>query len=157
MVEGPRPRRPWAVRCRMPAPMGAERRAAERPLSERELEVLRAVARGMGNRQAADALHISDATVKRHLANVYPKLGARSRTEAVRAALTGGLIDPEELRAGPSEGSGPPEATTRWRCASPGCGCEVVVVRGSGSPSWRPFVCHGLPMVPVPPPDGRGG
>ena len=126
--------------------MGAERRAAERPLSEREREVLLAVARRMGNREAADVLHISEATVKRHLANVYPKLGARSRTEAVRVALSTGWLDADEISGEPSEVVGPARAATRWRCAAAGCGCEVVVVRGSRSPWWRPMPCHGLPM-----------
>jgi DNA-binding CsgD family transcriptional regulator len=39
------------------------------------------------NRLIAEELHISEATVKRHLANVYERVGVRSRTEAVRTAL----------------------------------------------------------------------
>src|SRR3712207_5442115 len=54
--------------------------------SGRELEVLLLAARGMSNRQIASSLHLSEATVKRHLANVYQKMGVSSRGEAVRVA-----------------------------------------------------------------------
>jgi len=66
-------------------------------LSDRELEVLLQAARGMSNRQIAGSLHLSEATVKRHLANIYPKLGVVSRTEAVRVALSNGWISTREL------------------------------------------------------------
>jgi DNA-binding NarL/FixJ family response regulator len=56
-------------------------------LSERETEVLVLVARGLSNLQVATELNLSEATVKRHLANVYQKIGVRSRSEAVRMAL----------------------------------------------------------------------
>ena len=60
--------------------------------SERELEILRGAARGLSNRQIAASLSISEATVKRHLANVYAKVKVRSRGEAVRKALRQGWI-----------------------------------------------------------------
>jgi ATP/maltotriose-dependent transcriptional regulator MalT len=44
-------------------------------------------ARGHSNDQIAEELHLAPATVKRHLANVYQKIGVRSRSEAVRTAL----------------------------------------------------------------------
>jgi ATP/maltotriose-dependent transcriptional regulator MalT len=56
-------------------------------LSAREMEILVLVARGLSNRQIADSLLLSESTVKRHLANVYPKMGVSSRGEAVRQAL----------------------------------------------------------------------
>ena len=56
-------------------------------LSERETEVLVLVGRGLSNDQIAQELYISPATVKRDLANVYEKVGVRSRSEAVRMAL----------------------------------------------------------------------
>jgi len=59
----------------------------ESALSDRELEVLVLVARGFSNRQVARDLHISEATVKRHLANIYEKIGVGSRSDAVRTAL----------------------------------------------------------------------
>ena len=55
--------------------------------SSREMEILLLAARGMSNRQIASRLEISESTVKRHLANLYPKMEASSRGEAVRIAL----------------------------------------------------------------------
>jgi len=55
-------------------------------LTPRELEILRLIAVGMRNQEIADQLFISPATVKRHIANVYDKLDARHRTEALRRA-----------------------------------------------------------------------
>jgi DNA-binding NarL/FixJ family response regulator len=45
------------------------------------------LARGLSNRQIASSLRVSEGTVKRHLANSYPKMGVDSRGEAVRKAL----------------------------------------------------------------------
>ena len=61
-------------------------------LTERELDVLRRAARGLTNKQIGADLEISDRTVQNHLANIYAKLGAASRTEAVTAALQRQLI-----------------------------------------------------------------
>ena len=55
-------------------------------LSEREIEVLRLVATGMSNQQIARQLVITVGTVKKHLNNIFGKLGARSRIQAVAAA-----------------------------------------------------------------------
>jgi DNA-binding NarL/FixJ family response regulator len=60
----------------------------ESALSDRELEVLVLVARGLSNREVARELHIAEATVKRHLANIYEKTGVGSRSDAVRTALS---------------------------------------------------------------------
>jgi DNA-binding NarL/FixJ family response regulator len=57
-------------------------------LSVREMEVLLLAARGLSNRQLAASLRLSEATIKRHLANMYPKMGVSSRGEAVRKALS---------------------------------------------------------------------
>src|SRR5215203_1671711 len=56
-------------------------------LSERETEIVVLAARGLSNHQIAAELNLSEATVKRHLANVYAKIGVGSRSEAVRTAL----------------------------------------------------------------------
>jgi DNA-binding NarL/FixJ family response regulator len=56
-------------------------------LSKREFEALLLAARGYSNRQIAHHLDIAEATVKRHLANIYPKMDVGSRGEAVRKAL----------------------------------------------------------------------
>lgn len=57
------------------------------PLTDRETEVLRLAAKGMGNRQIATELGISDRTVQGHLANIYDKLNVSTRTEAVLTAV----------------------------------------------------------------------
>ncbi len=56
-------------------------------LSVREMEILVLVARGLSNRQIASLLTVSEGTVKRHLANAYPKMGVTSSRGAVRKAL----------------------------------------------------------------------
>ena len=68
-----------------PAQSAAAAGLAE-PLTAREVEVLRLVAGGMRNQEIADQLFISLSTVKRHIANVYGKLGTGHRTEAVARA-----------------------------------------------------------------------
>jgi DNA-binding NarL/FixJ family response regulator len=71
--------------------------AAAGGLSERETEVLVLAARGLSNRQIAGELYISDATVKRHLANIFLKVGVRSRNEMVRKAMVEEWIGIEEI------------------------------------------------------------
>jgi DNA-binding NarL/FixJ family response regulator len=61
-------------------------------LTERELEVLALVARGYTNKAIGAQLSISDRTVQGHLAHIYDKLNAASRTEAVMRAISLGLI-----------------------------------------------------------------
>jgi DNA-binding CsgD family transcriptional regulator len=61
-------------------------------LTPRELDVLRLVARGLGNKEIAAALDLSTHTVKYHLAAVLAKLGVRSRTEAVSRGIRTGLL-----------------------------------------------------------------
>ena len=71
-----------------PAPAAA-------PLTERELEVLRAAARGERNKEIAHALGISERTVKAHLAGVFNKLGVDSRAAAVAIAAQQGWLEQE--------------------------------------------------------------
>jgi DNA-binding NarL/FixJ family response regulator len=61
-------------------------------LTDRELEILHCAALGLTNKEIAGRLFISDRTVQGHLQNVYQKLGVKTRTEAVTAGLTRGLI-----------------------------------------------------------------
>jgi DNA-binding NarL/FixJ family response regulator len=61
-------------------------------LSAREVEILTAVARGLGNKEIARTLFISEATVKTHLVHVFTKLDVDSRTAAVARAREEGLI-----------------------------------------------------------------
>lgn len=67
------------------------------PLSGREMEILLLVARGMSNNRIASTFHLSEGTVKRHLTNIYTKLGVYSRGEATQKALSEGWISPREL------------------------------------------------------------
>jgi len=61
-------------------------------LSQREIEILRFVARGFSNAEIARALDLAEGTVKNHVSNVLSKLGVRDRTRAALAALDRGLI-----------------------------------------------------------------
>jgi len=71
-------------------PLGAQ--ASVEALTDREVEVLRLVARGLTNRAIGQELGISDRTVQGHLANIYGKLNVGSRTQAVTQALKQGWI-----------------------------------------------------------------
>lgn len=65
----------------------------ERQLSGREVEVVRLLADGLSNRSIAEALFLSEATVKTHLVRVYRKLGVDNRAGAVSEAVRRGLLD----------------------------------------------------------------
>jgi DNA-binding NarL/FixJ family response regulator len=73
-------------------------------LTTRELDVLRLVAAGCSNAQAADRLTIGEATVKTHVSRVLAKLGLVSRSQAVVAAYESGLVRP----GSPSQQAGDP-------------------------------------------------
>jgi DNA-binding NarL/FixJ family response regulator len=77
-------------------PNAVAARLAEFPersdLTERELEVLQLVARGLSNKEVARVIGRTDETVKIHLKNTFAKLDVADRTEAVTVALTRGLI-----------------------------------------------------------------
>ena len=62
------------------------------PLTARELEILKALSRGLANKQIAASLGISEHTVKFHVSSVFAKLGVGGRTEAVSRGLSLGLI-----------------------------------------------------------------
>ncbi|GAA0556490.1 response regulator transcription factor [Actinomadura livida] len=67
-------------------------------LSDREREVLELTAQALSNRQIAAQLSLTEATVKRHLRNIFVKLGAASRIDAVNKAVEGALIEVGERR-----------------------------------------------------------
>ena len=58
----------------------------------RELEILRLIADGLSNREIAERLYVSENTVKTHSANLFAKLNARRRTQAVQIAKEAGVI-----------------------------------------------------------------
>ena len=62
-------------------------------LSERELDVLKNMANGAGNKEIASALSVTENTVKTHVANIFQKLGVSNRTEAVTQALQRDIIE----------------------------------------------------------------
>ena len=72
--------------------MNRMRGPAHESLSEREIDVLTEVADGMTNKEIANQLHISEATVKTHLVHIFDKLGVDDRTAAVTAALEKGIL-----------------------------------------------------------------
>jgi NarL family two-component system response regulator LiaR len=75
--------------------------APERPdaLSEREVEVLRALASGLANKQIARDLGIAEKTVKTHVSSILGKLGVQSRTQAALYAGRIGLVSLDQLGA----------------------------------------------------------
>lgn len=67
-------------------------RLSHRALSGREVEVLRMVAKGLGNKEIASALNIAEVTVKLHVSHVLEKLNVKDRTQASTVALQRGII-----------------------------------------------------------------
>jgi DNA-binding NarL/FixJ family response regulator len=69
-------------------------------LTDRELDVITALARGAGNKQIARTLDISEKTVRNHISNIYKKLHIYDRTQAVLYAIREGLVDVDRLEGG---------------------------------------------------------
>jgi DNA-binding NarL/FixJ family response regulator len=67
-------------------------RLSHRSLTARELEVLRMVAKGWGNKEIANTLNIAEVTVKLHVSHVLEKLNVKDRTEAATTAVQRGII-----------------------------------------------------------------
>jgi DNA-binding NarL/FixJ family response regulator len=83
-----------AGKKRIPPDVAAELadHATDDGLTEREIDVLKLIAAGNGNKQIADALSISEATVKSRVTNILSKLGANDRAHAVTIGLKRGII-----------------------------------------------------------------
>jgi DNA-binding NarL/FixJ family response regulator len=79
--------------CRRPPPTAGLPDAVSH-LSERELEVLRLLARGLSNAEIAGTLYLSDTTVKSHVARILAKLDLRDRVQTVVFAYESGIIRP---------------------------------------------------------------
>jgi DNA-binding NarL/FixJ family response regulator len=75
-----------------PAP-AEEDEAAAAGLTEREVAMLQAIARGLSNAAISKEFWVTEQTVKFHLTNIYRKLGVKNRTEASRYAYQHGLVD----------------------------------------------------------------
>ncbi|HEY6312933.1 MAG TPA: response regulator transcription factor [Streptosporangiaceae bacterium] len=108
--------------CRGPAP-GAATDSAAGQLSERELDVVRAVARGLSNAEIAAKLYLSEATVKSHVARILAKLDLRDRVQIAVFAYEKGIVRPgrrDDLAPGRS-------------CLSSG---QVVYRPDSSPPPW---------------------
>jgi DNA-binding NarL/FixJ family response regulator len=70
--------------------------ASMEQLSERELEVLRLVAQGATNPEIAEALYLSERTVKGHVSSIFTKLGVRDRAAAIIQAYDAGVVAPRQ-------------------------------------------------------------
>lgn len=71
--------------------------AAHQPLTAREVEVVRLLARGLTNREIANVFHISESTVKNHVNHLLIKLEVADRTEAVSYCLAKGIVHLDDL------------------------------------------------------------
>ena len=76
-----------------PLPPGIREEPPFRPLTEREIEILRLIAKGLSNTEAAGVLGLSRATVRTHLEHAYQKLEVTNRVEAITEGLRMGLIE----------------------------------------------------------------
>ena len=96
----------YAGQKRIPPEIAAElaEHATDDELTGREIDVLRLIAMGNGNKQIADQLSIGEATVRTHVGNILSKLSANDRTHAVTIGLSRGIIALPTRSAPPKSG-----------------------------------------------------
>jgi DNA-binding NarL/FixJ family response regulator len=83
-----------AARTSSGLPPGGELSGQSRSLTEREIEVMRLIARGLSNAEIAETLFLSQATVKSHVRQILSKFDLRDRVQAVVFAYESGLVEP---------------------------------------------------------------
>jgi len=76
-----------------PAPARPRDEAPPRPLTQREIDILRLIAKGLSNNEAASVLGLSRSTIRTHLEHAYQKLEVTNRVEAITEGLRMGLIE----------------------------------------------------------------
>jgi DNA-binding NarL/FixJ family response regulator len=74
------------------SPVAQSRLELTEPLTERELDVLKLLAKGLSNQEIAESLHLSEGTVRNYLSTLFSKLGVSDRTKAAVLAIQHGLI-----------------------------------------------------------------
>ncbi|GIK55745.1 MAG: hypothetical protein HND44_03145 [Chloroflexi bacterium] len=118
------------------------------PLSDRELDVLRCLAKGAGNKDIAAELFISENTVKVHLRNIFTKLGAASRTEAATLALQQGLVVMPGVDIPPANGA-------EVRLTSPTAETIIEPPQASSGQNETQFASETAVAPPAPAPSRR--
>ena len=71
---------------------GRQGQSVSPTLTRREREILQLLSMGLSNQEMAEKLVIAEGTLKRHVANLYQKLGVHNRTAAARVAVEAGLV-----------------------------------------------------------------
>jgi DNA-binding CsgD family transcriptional regulator len=123
------------------------------PLTERELEVVRLVARGISNKEIAAQLHVSPNTVRVHLRNIFAKLEAQSRTEVTMIAVRNGwvAIPAQAASALPNDGADAmvPQAPALLQPDSRAASAELAAV---ATAQVLPSSAQPVPVAPNPEP-----
>lgn len=91
------------VLAELQSPSDRSRTMDGRPITERERDILAEAAAGLGNKDIATRLTLSESTVKSHLRSIYRKLGTLDRTQAILHAIRTGLIDDPKSVPKPTE------------------------------------------------------